>query len=385
MAKKIEPRYQSKVPIRYMTKDLGYIVEAMNEIDIISEELQREFVVERIVNWMPNFIADILCGEDLGTIVISLQEEAYTVEWRGEEKQVKYKLLDAQQRLTMIWLFMHDKVKVQEETMLWDKNGRPINIGGMVWSDIKRKYPDFAEEFLSRPVFIKKYGAEDNYLNTKEESKRFKLIQAGLSLKAQEVRQCTKAMIAKETRDDVRLRPIPLYKLMGAVDNIRMKVEEGRAIHIHYLWHKFKVIGPKALDEMYDDPALEDPEDECTVYSALYGKDIRLFKVLKPIEDLMAKILEDKQFYSVINTQYYHSLFFFCSLLIQYGYVIDDTDELKWLFFQKHVQLVKPIKDDNGEERDSYFGHALSLIGTKKHLEHVVDTWTKELGLEENE
>jgi hypothetical protein len=220
MAKKIEPRYQSLVPIKHYPKDLGYIVEGMNEIDIVSEELQREFVVERITNWMPNFIADIFCGEDLGTIVISLQEKDYTVEWRGEEKQVRYKLLDAQQRLTMIWLFIHDQVLVQEETYMFDKNNRPINIGGMKWSDIKRKYPNFAEVFLSRPVFIKEYGAEDNYLNTKEESKRFKLIQAGLSLKAQEVRQCTKAMIAKETRDDVRLRPIPLYKLMGAVDNI---------------------------------------------------------------------------------------------------------------------------------------------------------------------
>ena len=67
------------------------------------------------------------------------------------------------------------------------------------------------------------------------------------------------------------------------MDNTRMKVEEGRAMHIHYLIHKYKMIGPKALNDLYEDSRLEDTGDECKVYSALYEKDIKVFKVLKPI------------------------------------------------------------------------------------------------------
>jgi len=74
-------------------------------------------------------------------------------------------------------------------------------------------------------------------------------------------------------------------------------------------------------------------------------------------------------------------LFFFCSLLIQHGLSLDDTDELKWNFFRNHVKLVQLVKDENGEMGESKFAHALSTIGTKKELKYVVDTWTKQLGL----
>ena len=95
----------------------------------------------RIITAADDFIADIFCGEDLGTVVISLQAKQYKVDWKGEEKTVQYKLLDAQQRLTMLWLFINDEVKVREKIIIFDKNKRPIDIGGMLWGDIERKYP----------------------------------------------------------------------------------------------------------------------------------------------------------------------------------------------------------------------------------------------------
>ena len=386
MTGKIETRYQSTVPFEKRDTDIASLIKLMNKIDINPKEIQRQFVAGKDPNWMPDFIADIFCGEDLGTVVISLQAKQYKVDWKGEEKTVQYKLLDAQQRLTMLWLFINDEVKVREKIIIFDKNKRPIDIGGMLWGDIERKYPDIADQFLSRSVTIKEYGEEDNYLNTKEESTRFKLIQAGFDLKPQEVRNCSKAMIAEKTRDDVRLEQIPLYGLLGKMDNTRMKVEEGRAMHIHYLIHKYKRIDKKTLDDLYEDLRLEDPGDECKVYSALYEKDIKVFKVLKPIEDMMAKILEDKQFYSQITTGYYHSLFFFCEVIIRNGpYAIDDIDELKWLFFQTHAELVLPNGNEGPLENETDFGHALSQIGSKKNMEYVVNTWTEELGLNEEE
>ena len=84
---------------------------------------------------------------------------------------------------------------------------------------------------------------------------------------------------------------------------------------IHYLINDMRAITANSLDEMYDDIRLEEHDDKCKIYSALYGKDIRVFKYLKPIEDMMAKILKDKQFYGTIGMQYYHSLFFFCCVL----------------------------------------------------------------------
>ena len=386
MTKILETKYESRVPYSHTSSDIGSVINLMGLIDINPKEIQRQFVADKDPNWMPDFIADIFCGEDLGTIVISLQDKEYKVDWKGEEKTVGYKLLDAQQRLTMLWLFINDKVKVREAVMMFNKNDRLVEIGGMLWSDIKRKYPEIAERFLSRPVFVKEYGEEDNYLNTQEESTRFKLIQAGFSLKPQEVRNCSKAMIAEKTRDDVRLEPIPLYSLLGKTDNTRMKIEEGRAIHIHYLIHKYKMINKKTLDDLYEDPRLEDTGDQSKVYSALYEKDIQVFKVLKPIEDMMAKILKDKQFYSQITKGYYHSLFFFCEAIIRNGpYAIDDIDELKWLFFQTHAELVLPNGNEGPLANETDFGHALSVIGSKKNMEYVVNTWTEELGLNDEE
>ncbi len=386
MSSKIETKYQFTVPWEKRDTDIASLIELMDKIDINPKEIQRQFVADKDPNWMPDFIADIFCGEDLGTVVISLQTKPYEVVWKGEEKTVQYKLLDAQQRITMLWLFINDEVKVREAVIIFDKNNRPVDIGGMLWGDIERKYPDIANQFLSRSVTIKEYGAEENYLNTKEESTRFKLIQAGFSLTPQEVRNCSKAMIAEQTRDDVRLEPIPLYGLLGKMDNTRMKVEEARAKHIHYLIHKYKMIGPKALNDLYEDSRLEDPGDECKVYSALYERDIKIFRILKPIEDMMAKILEDKQFYSQITTQYFHSLFFFCEVIKRKGpFAIDDIEELKWLFFQTHAELVLPNGNEGLLANETEFGHALSTIGSAKHLKYVVDTWEEKLGLNEDE
>ena len=141
----------------------------MGKIDINPKEIQRQFVAGKDPNWMPYFIADIFCGEDLGVVVISLQDKEYKVEWKGTEKTVQYKLLDGQQRLTMLWLFTHDEVLVQEGTMIFDNNRRACDIGNMVWSDIKRKFPSIAEKFLSRGVLIKEYGETGNVLKPREE------------------------------------------------------------------------------------------------------------------------------------------------------------------------------------------------------------------------
>jgi len=381
MTNRKEQKYESGVPHVTRQTDLNSVMTLWDKIDISPKEIQRQFVADKDKDWMPDFIADIFCGEDLGVVVISLQNKIYKVEWKGSEKTVQYKLLDGQQRLTMLWLFTHDEVLVQEGTMIFDDNKRACDIGNMLWSDIKRKFPTVADKFLSRGVLIKEYGEKDNVLKPREESKIFKTIQAGFKLERQEVRQCSSALIAHQTREDVRLNPIPLYKGLIKIDNTRMKLEEGRAIHIHYLINNMRAITPNSLDEMYDDINLEEHEDKCKIYSVLYGKSIRVFKELKSIEDMMTKILKDKQFYSAIGMQYYHSLFFFCSLLIQHGLSLDDTDELKWNFFRNHVKLVQLVKDENGEMGESKFAHALSTIGTKKELKYVVDTWTKQLGL----
>ena len=55
------------------------------------------------------------------------------------------------------------------------------------------------------------------------------------------------------------------------------------------------------------------------------------------------------------------------------------------MFFQTHAELVLPNGNEGPLENETDFGHALSQIGSKKNMEYVVNTWTEELGLNEED
>ena len=55
------------------------------------------------------------------------------------------------------------------------------------------------------------------------------------------------------------------------------------------------------------------------------------------------------------------------------------------MFFQTHAELVLPNGNEGPLANETEFGHALSQIGSKKNMEYVVNTWTEELGLNDEE
>ena len=76
MTNRKEQKYESGVPHFTRQSELNSVMTLWDKIDISPKEIQRQFVADKDKDWMPDFIADIFCGEDslVSTFMVNVPE-----------------------------------------------------------------------------------------------------------------------------------------------------------------------------------------------------------------------------------------------------------------------------------------------------------------------
>ena len=132
----------------------------IDRLDEEPKELQRGEVFKE--SWAQGIIASILLGVQIKGFTWTLQETPYKKKgMRGFIITCEYKNTDGLQRITAIYYFTQDKVRVPGEKLIdfiipWKDRDYPI--GGMTFSEIEEKHPGLLNaKFLSRELRVDIY------------------------------------------------------------------------------------------------------------------------------------------------------------------------------------------------------------------------------------
>ena len=359
------------------------LLEILKYIDIAPVELQRLEVAT--AEWKRKFITSIIRGRHFGIITISYQENKYTINWKGMDKECEFKNLNGHQRLVLVLEAEFGSLKILEDTFIVNQDtDKLVNLGGMTIPEIKGKYPSiYKEKWLLRQGVTDTIGNVKHFCTPREESEIFKELNDNNNMNDQEKRQASSMTIANDIRNKCRIKPNDLYSHLG-YSNKRMAMDKNRLRQMHFLINGVnKGTSKTNLDAIYDKSEFEYEKNKLEIESTLKGGYIFLGEEQDKIEKMMAEILKDDYYKEGIDESWHNSLWFYCFLILDMGNVMYDIDIVKEQFFKGHVNLILPSTEEiELGMKNSLFREALGKIDQLDSIKKVVNGWRKELRLD---
>ena len=333
------------IPITPSVREL--ISTWIDRLDEEPKQLQRGNVFEE--EWAQGIIASILMGVQIKGFTWTLQETPYDKKgMRGIIITCEYKNTDGLQRITSIYYFTQDKIRVPGEEPVdfiipWKDRG--YEIGGMTCSEIEKKYPGLLNaKFFSKQLRVDLYGVEGHYCSRQQETYLFKYVANNQNeMNGQQWRNPTCSLIAEDVQDDARLDPVPLFKNnLFSFNNKKMDYDEVAAIICHFVvYGETRSINKKYLDKFYEHT---DMENGRTMFSPLFGKSINVRKTARKYYNFMYEILKDKEKKPTMKKTRVYSLLWFSHTYLIYGFQNKfDYVKIKEQFFHYHPLLVKKL------------------------------------------
>ena len=400
---KIKKMY-SFPPCHKKTIQIQVLDSATNGVDLEPKEIQRGEVCSD--GWSSDIIGSILSGVELQPLTWSVQEFTYDRDWKGCVIRVRIKNIDGLQRITSIQKFERGLINIPKGIISdWEHNQdfygkKEIDLGGLSYLDFKTKYPElFQAKWKEYQLRIDEYGGNGTYLTKQQETYLFKqVLNNGNVMNGQQWRNPTVSKIAEVIRDDARLTPIPLFSSDITLNkkgnpiynpnhlgfkNPKMEYDELNAMAYHFV--KEGVIGTNGtkagLDEMYDDPNLE---DDLVCHSNTYGKKVNLQTEVNRLWGIVKNILEEGDMKDIVDKGLVKSCFYFA-----YENEKEYGRDTKWnipkmsnTFFEGHLEMIDTSSLPKGTPR-TVFGDALVSKGSS-YTKIILSSWRDKLGLKED-
>jgi len=363
----------------------------LETLDLEPEELQRGVVsTEQWGGWV---IFSILMGIRLAPFTWSYQKESYMVERGGKKYRVEEKNIDSLQRITNILKFNDGIIRLPDhkgmETIKWIHAQEfykedYVNLRNLNSLELKDKYPEFyRRRYEDYKLRIDRYGNELHQLSKKQETFLFRtVLNNGNEMNAQQKRNPTVAKIAEIIRTDARLNPIDIMtegEYFG-FENPKMEYDLLLAEMYHWILNGVNAQPTsQGLDDMYDDPKLEDSVEKIHSSNHKYKKKIDLKEKVNEVLDFMLDIIRDKQYKAEVNKGVFRSLFMFSWLhLTEFdGNAKFSKKGLKKLFFSGHTKMVDTSSLPKAAR--TTFGDALVTSNTASNKTKA-RLWREELG-----
>ena len=367
------------IPTTFSVREL--VGNWVDRIDVEPEELQRGEVLSG--SWAQGIIFSILQGVPLDGFKWTLQKTPYEkIGIKGYTITVEFKNTDGLQRITAIVWFTEGKVttpgnKPEDFTIPWKDRDYPI--GGMSFSEIKKLYPGLLEaKFLSRQLNSDIYGVEGNYCTAQQETYLFKYVANNQNeMNGQQWRNPTVSQIARDIRNDARLKPLLIFKNNPfSFGNSKFDYDEVAAVINHFIvYGDTKTINKSSLNSFYEHPDLEDGRD---IYSVLFQKKINVRSYAKQYYNFMYQILKDKEKKSIMKKTSVYSLLWFSHIYLREGFQnLFNYDKLKEQFFRLHYEMKKPLPTGHKSLYRSCLGN-----NSDKNIKQALELWEEELAKE---
>lgn len=312
-------------------------------VDVCPKELQRDEVLSP--EWASKVTASIYLGVTCPKWTWSLQKEIFDGKSiYGKPIKAKYKNLDSLQRHTQHKWWKTGVITLPPDVKVYF-GGRVVNIGGLDYDEIEKKYPGLNDtKYNQRGPEIDIYGIENGQVCTpKQESYLFKqVLNNANKMTSQQWRNPTVSSIASTIRDDARLNAIPLFlNDLFKFSNEKMDYDEVYAMINHYIiYGTNKGLTKNPLDDMYEHNSLE---YNTNIHSTVYGKSINVNVFARRYANFMYQILKDKDNKKLMDKSYVYSLIHYTHIHMRLGHQnIFDYEKLKKQFFDLHLELIEP-------------------------------------------